>query len=99
MEMKMKKLVILVVTALLAVPGFAQIEPVYTSSDGRAMFDIANHIGYGYHITKSNDFKPSWCDEFFVNIVKFGFYPVESLISPRSRRSAAWTASAATSPP
>ena len=76
--MKMKKLVILVVTALLAVPGFAQIEPVYTSSDGRAMFDIANHIGYGYHITKSNDFKPSWCDEFFVNIVKFGFYPVES---------------------
>ena len=78
MEMKMKKLVILVVTALLAVPGFAQIEPVYTSSDGRAMFDIANHIGYGYHITKSSDFKPSWCDEFFVNIVKFGFYPVES---------------------
>ena len=31
--MKMKKLVILIVTALLAVPGFAQIEPVYTSSD------------------------------------------------------------------
>ena len=78
MEMRMKKLVIMVVTALLAVPGFAQIEPVYTSSDGKAMFDIANHIGYGYHITKSSDFTPSWCDEFFVNILKFGFYPAES---------------------
>ena len=78
MEMKMKKLVILAVTALLAVPGFAQVEPVYTSSDGKATFDMLGHLGFGYHITKSNDFKPSWCDEFFVNIVKFGFYPVES---------------------
>ena len=78
MEMRMKKLVIMVVTALLAFPGFTQIEPVYTSSDGKAMFDIANHIGYGYHITKSSDFTPSWCDEFFVNIIKFGLYPAES---------------------
>ena len=75
----MKKLVVLAVAALLAVPGFAQIEPVYTSSDGKAMFDIANHIGYGYLITQSNDFKPGWSSEFFVNIVKFGLYPTESL--------------------
>ena len=67
MEMKMKKLVILAVAALLAVPGFAQVEPVYTSSDGKATFDMFGHLGFGYHITKSNDFKPSWCDEFFVN--------------------------------
>ena len=77
--MKMKKLVILVVTALLAVPGFAQIEPVYTSSDGKAMFDIVHHIGYGYNITKSNDFKPGWCGDFFVNILSFGLYPTEHL--------------------
>ena len=77
--MKMKKLVILAVTALLAVPGFAQIDPVYTSSDGKATFDVFGHIGYGYHITKSNDFKPSWCDEFFVNLLKFGLFPTEHL--------------------
>ena len=78
MEMKMKKLVILAVTALLAVPGFAQVEPVYTSSDGKATFDMFGHLGFGYHITKSNDFKPSWCDEFFVNILKFGLFPTEN---------------------
>ena len=77
--MKMKKLVILIVTALLAVPGFAQIEPVYTSSDGKAMFDLVHHIGYGYNITKSNDFKPGWCSDFFVNILSFGLYPTEHL--------------------
>ena len=77
--MKMKKLVILIVTALLAVPGFAQIEPVYTSSDGKAMFDIVHHIGYGYNITKSKDFKPGWCSDFFVNILSFGLYPTEHL--------------------
>ena len=77
--MKMKKLVILIVTALLAVPGFAQIEPVYTSSDGKAMFDIVHHIGYGYNITKSSDFKPGWCSDFFLNILSFGLYPTEHL--------------------
>ena len=75
--MKMKKLVILIVTALLAVPGFAQIEPVYTSSDGKAAFDVFGHIGYGYHITKSDDFKPGWCSDFFVNILKFQLFPAE----------------------
>ena len=79
MEMKMKRLVILTVTALLAVPGFAQIDPVYTSSDGKVMFDVFGHIGYGYHISKSNDFKPSWSDEFFVNLLKFGLFPTEHL--------------------
>ena len=75
--MNMKKLVILIVTALLAVPGFAQIEPVYTSSDGKAAFDVFGHIGYGYHITKSDDFKPGWCSDFFVNILKFQLFPAE----------------------
>jgi hypothetical protein len=74
----MKKLVILALAAFFAMPCFAQLEPVYTSSDGKATFDVLGHLGMGYHITKSNDFKPGWCDEFFVNIVKFGFYPVES---------------------
>lgn len=75
----MKKLVILIVTALLAVPGFAQVEPVYTSSDGKATFDILGHIGYGYHFTKSDDFKPGWCSDFFLNILKFQLFPTEHL--------------------
>ena len=77
--MNMKKLVILIVTALLAVPGFAQIEPVYTSSDGKAAFDVLGHIGYGYNITKSDDFKPGWCSDFFLNILKFQLFPTEHL--------------------
>lgn len=75
----MKKLILLAVAALLAVPGFAQIEPVYTSSDGNATFDVLGHIGYGYHITKSRDFNPGWCDEFILNLVKFGLFPTEHL--------------------
>ena len=75
--MKMKKLVILALAAFLAVPCFAQLEPVYTSSDGKATFDVLGHLGAGYHFTKSNDFKPGWCDEFFFNILKFGIYPTE----------------------
>ena len=73
----MKKLVILALAAFLAVPCFAQLEPVYTSSDGKATFDVLGRLGMGYHITKSNDFKPGWCDEFFFNILKFGIYPTE----------------------
>lgn len=75
--MKMKKLVILALAAFFAMPCFAQLEPVYTSSDGKATFDVLGRLGMGYHITKSNDFKPGWCDEFFFNILQFGLYPTE----------------------
>ena len=77
MKETMKKLIVLALAALFAAPCFAQIEPVYTSSDGKATFDVLGHIGYGYHIVKSDDFKSSWSSEFFLNLMKFELFPSE----------------------
>ena len=78
----MKKVIILALGAILAVPGLAQesdYNAVYTSSSGKVSFDVIDHIGYGYHFVKSDDFKPAWSDEFFLNMFKIGLYPVENL--------------------
>ena len=80
MKTNMKKIIMTALVALLAAPCFAQPEePVYTSSDGKFTFDIIGHFGAGYHFVESNDFKPFRPSEFFVNMVKFGVYPIENL--------------------
>lgn len=79
--MNMKKLVILALAALLTAPVFAQSikDPVYASSDGKAMFDLFDHLGYGYNFVKTDAFTPGWSGDFFLNVLKFGLYPVEKL--------------------
>ena len=79
--MNMKKLVMMALAALLAVPCFAQTEkePVYMSSNGKVMFDVSDHIGFGYHSVKSADFKPGFAWDFFLNVLKVGVYPAECL--------------------
>ena len=79
MELNMKKLVMMALAALLAMPCFAQKEPVYTSVSGKAMFDVFNHVGFGYNATKSADFKPGFASDIFLNVLKVGVYPVECL--------------------
>lgn len=78
----MKKILIIAITALITFPAFAQDysdDRVYTSEDGRFAFDLLSHIGYGYNIISSDSFNPSWSGEFFLNLAKGGFYPVENL--------------------
>ena len=80
--MEMKKLVLLALTALVAIPVFAQDEEsnrVYTSSSGKAFIELVDHIGYGYHFIQSNDFTPAWSGEWFLNLVKFGIRPADVL--------------------
>lgn len=80
--MEMKKLVLLALSALVAVPVLAQDHEgnrVYTSSGERAFVEILDHVGYGYHFVKSSDFTPAWSGELFVNFVKFGLRPVDVL--------------------
>lgn len=79
--MNMKKLVMLAIAALVAIPVFAQYEkePVYASSNGKAMFDVFDHIGFGYNAVQSADYKPGFASDFFLNVLKVGLYPVESL--------------------
>jgi hypothetical protein len=77
--MNMKKLIVLAFAALLAAPCFAQEEPLYTSSDGKLTFDIVDHVGFGYNAVKSADFKPGFACDLFMNVIKIGLYPVESL--------------------
>ena len=76
----MKKIIMTALVALLAVPCFAQYEDaVYTSPNGKFAFDIVGHFGAGYHFVKTDDYQPSSSSEFFMNIVKFGVYPIEHL--------------------
>ena len=78
----MKKLVMLALAALVAIPVFAQEEEsnrIYTAPGGKAFVNVLNHAGYGYHFIKSDDFKPAWSGELFFNVVKFGLRPVDVL--------------------
>ena len=79
--MNMKKLVMMALAAVLAVPGFAQIEsePIYTSPNGVATFDMFNHLGFGYNAVQSADYKPAFSSDIFLNVLKVGVYPAEWL--------------------
>jgi hypothetical protein len=77
----MKKVLLAALMALVAVPSFAapDDDALFTSSNGVVQFDMASHIGYGYHFVKSADFKPNWSGEIFFNVLKIGIYPAEVL--------------------
>ena len=68
--------------ALFVLPMFAQdetLDPIYTSSNGKVEFDMLSHIGFGYNIVKTNDFKPAFSSEFMMNVVDLGLYPTQNL--------------------
>ena len=77
----MKKIIMTALAALLAAPCFAQYDEdaIYTSPNGKFTFDLVGHFGAGHHFVETNDFKPYSSTEFFMNVVKFGVYPVEHL--------------------
>lgn len=77
--MSMKRMILSAFAALMTVTAFAQVEPVYTSPNGQLTFDIASHVGFGYHVTKSSAYTPGFSSEIFANIVKLGVYPVKQL--------------------
>ena len=49
------------------------------SPDGMFKLYSSSHIGYGVYSTRSSDFIPALSGEFFVNLIRFGFYPWQSL--------------------
>ena len=78
----MKKLVMLALAAMMAIPVFAQEDEstrVYTAPSGKAFVDMMGHIGYGYHFVKSEEYTPAWSGEFFFNVLQFGLRPVDGL--------------------
>ncbi len=77
----MKKMFLTVLAALFILPLFAQdetLEPLYSSSNGKVEFDMLSHIGFGYNIVKTNDFKPAFSSEFMMNILDLGLYPTQN---------------------
>jgi hypothetical protein len=77
----MKKLMMLVVAVFLAVPTFAQEPPslsIYKTENGVFSVDMVSHLGWGFHFVKSDDFTPKGSGEFFLNVLNFKIYPVES---------------------
>ena len=77
----MKKIIMTALVALLTAPCFAQSadETIYTSPNGKFTFDVVGHLGAGHHFVQTDGYKPYSSTEFFMNIVKFGLYPVEHL--------------------
>ena len=77
----MKKLLLIALSAMLAVPAFADSDDdnvVASSSSGAVQLKVVDHIGYGYHIVKSDAYSPSGSGELFVNLLKLGLYPAKS---------------------
>jgi len=79
----MKKIAMLALAALIALPGFAQDEDldnvVYRSADDVVRFEVLSHIAYGYHFLNSNDFRSRMSDEYIINLFNFGIYPIDAL--------------------
>jgi len=78
----MKKILGILLAALLAVPAFSQESADLTllsSEDGRFSLDVFSHFGWGYGFVKSDDFTPKGSGEVFVNVLKLKVFPVQSL--------------------
>lgn len=79
----MKKLVMLALAAVVAIPVFAQDDDestrLYTSPSGNAFVDMFGHMAYGYHFVESNDFTQAWSGELIFNVLRFGLRPVDML--------------------
>ena len=43
----------------------------------KVKFEMISHMGYGFHIVKSDDFDPKTAGEFFINIADLKLYPIE----------------------
>lgn len=50
---------------------------VWESEDGLFKVFTVSHIGYGLYFISNTNFVPALSGEFFVNLVRCGFYPVE----------------------
>lgn len=83
----MKKTVSIVMALLMGVTAFAQefdaefeedvrnfdSYAIYHSADGKFSFDILGHMGFGFSIVTTNDFKPWGSSEWFINAVDFSY--------------------------
>ncbi len=80
----MKKIVLLALAALFVLPVYAQDDDeldniLFASANDVVRFEALSHIGYGYHFVKSPDFQSRMSDEYFLNVVSLGIYPVDAL--------------------
>lgn len=78
----MKKLTVLFVAALLAIPAFAQHErsssAVASFADGAVTLDIINHTSFSYGFVKSDAFVAKGSGEVSLNVLGLDFYPSPS---------------------
>lgn len=52
---------------------------IYRSADRKFSFDLLGHVGTGFPIVTTNDFKPWGSDEMFINILDFSYRFTEKL--------------------
>jgi len=81
----MKKFAIILLSFVLAAPAFAQestedlYNDIYTTENGVFSFNIVDHVGWGYHFVKTEDFTPSYCGDYFINILAVKVRPTSFL--------------------
>ena len=78
----MKKILCILLAAVLAVPAFSQETTditLFGSADGRFSVDVFSHFGWGYSFVKSDDFTPKGSGEVFMNVLQLKVFPVESI--------------------
>lgn len=80
----MKRIALLALSLLLLVPARAQHREdfdnaVYASRDENLQFRVFSHLGYGFHFVRSDDFKARPSGEFFMNVLKLRYFPLDNL--------------------
>lgn len=67
---------------LLLAPAFADERDravIVSSVDDRLQLEVLSHVGYGFHIVKTPDFKPAVSGGFFFNVMQMDVFPHENL--------------------
>ena len=78
----MKKTLLLFLSICLLTPAFADERDraiIASSANDQVQVEVLSRVGYGFHITKSLDFRPSVSGEFFFNVLQLDVFPTDWL--------------------
>lgn len=78
----MKKTFLLLLAIIYIVPVFADERDraiIASSADDRVQIEVLSRVGYGFHIVKTPDYKPSVSGEFFFNVMQLDVFPHPNL--------------------
>jgi hypothetical protein len=78
----MKKTLLFLLSICLLTPAFADERDraiIVSSANDQVQLEVLSRVGYGFHVTKSPDFKPSVSGEFYFNVLQLDVFPTDWL--------------------